>query len=668
MEAAEEPVKMDESFPGTIFVQNIPKVGQEKYDKLMGILSKMIDKSGRNEKYMPINEKTGQTDGFMIVTYKTEQEAIEVVKTLDGWEFDRKHTFKVIRLETFDQIINRSEEFVPKNTLNSFSREDFRDWLCDKKCREQFLLRYNTETEIYWHDTMAGSPQLCYGGEREKRLKKIWCDWKVQWSPWGSYIVTFHAQGVAIWAGDQFQRKMRFPHDSVKHVDFSPNEEFILTWNGSPFCEKDNSAVKIFRVMTGEPVRTCRTPAIVPNVDEGNPREFPHFLWSHDGMYFAELSEASIIIRDTVDFQETKKPIKLKYEGLHTCQWSPKENLVAVWILEKDNNPARLVLVEIPTMKELTSRSRTQVKAKMHWQSEGDFLCLLVTKQSKKKEGATNLEIFRIRERNIPVDIVEVKDTVCGFFWETKGNRFAVITKDEQGAKPKLLFFLLGPQKCENVASFDLPSSNFSKVFWAPDGQYFVCAAIGTGDLLFGGLSPENKLEILHKDEHFMLTDVHWDPSSRYVVTAVLQPMKDEMNSYKYQMEAGYAIWTFQGRVLFRQQKEKLYQITWRPRPPSLLKPDQEMTIRKNIKQYSKRYDALDEQAKEAARQAWGRGRQQKINQFKEVLERVQRSKAEIEEENGWKEAWEEHFDNQGWTSTEHTIEEELEVSEDLIS
>jgi len=57
---------MDETFPGTIFIQNIPKVGQEKYDKLMGILSKMIDKPGKNEKYMPINEKTGQTDGFMI--------------------------------------------------------------------------------------------------------------------------------------------------------------------------------------------------------------------------------------------------------------------------------------------------------------------------------------------------------------------------------------------------------------------------------------------------------------------------------------------------------------------------------------------------------------------------------------------------------------------------
>merc|ERR1711908_44139 len=84
----------------------------------------------------------------------------------------------------------------------------------------------------------------------------------------------------------------------------------------------------------------------------------------------------------------------------------------------------------------------------------------------------------------------------------------------------------------------------------APNGQYFVCAAVtqgSGGDLIFGGLMPDNKLEILHRDEHFMLTHVEWDPSSRYVITAVTQPMRDEVGGFKYQMEAGYAIWTFQG-------------------------------------------------------------------------------------------------------------------------
>jgi len=306
---------------------------------------------------------------------------------------------------------------------------------------------------------------------------------------------------------------------------------------------------------------------------------------------------SSIAVRSTEDFQLIKddegKQSRLKYEPLQTFQWSPKDNTIAVWTFEKDNNPARLALVEIPSRIELASRSRTQVKASMYWQSEGDFLCLQTTKLSKtKKEGSTNLEIFRIRSKNIPVDIVELRDSVCGFFWETKGSRFAVMTKAEDGHRPKILFYALGNEKCENVCSFDLPASTFTELFWAPNGQYFVCAAMSHGDLLFAGLMPDNKLELLHKDDHFMITDVLWDPSSRFVITAVSQPMPNEPGGYRFQSEAGYAIWTFQGRSLIKVGREKLWQVAWRPHPPSLLSDQRQKEIKKNIKSFSKGYDA----------------------------------------------------------------------------
>jgi translation initiation factor 3 subunit B len=305
----------------------------------------------------------------------------------------------------------------------------------------------------------------------------------------------------------------------------------------------------------------------------------------------------------------------------------------------------------------------------MHWQSKGDYLCLLTTKVSKTgKKGNTNLEIFRIRARNIPVDIVELRDTVTGFFWETKSNRFAVMTKDEAGHRPKIQFYALGNEKCENVQTFDLPASSFTDMFWAPNGQYFVCAAMGHGDLVFAGLMPDHKLELLHKDEHFMVTDVLWDPSSRFVITAVSQPMRDEAGGYRYQMEAGYAIWTFQGRNLYKQQKEKLWQVAWRPHPPSMLADQKQKEIRKNIKQFSKRYDALDDHAKESARQAFRQDRDEKMGGFREVLERLEDYRAENVEENGWDEAWAAHAENQGWEMDETNLEEELDASEELIS
>jgi translation initiation factor 3 subunit B len=300
---------------------------------------------------------------------------------------------------------------------------------------------------------------------------------------------------------------------------------------------------------------------------------------------------------------------------------------------------------------------------------------LLVNKLSKtKKRLSTNLEIFRIREKSIPVDIVTVEDNVRGFFWETKGNRFAILTADEAGIKPKMFIYQLGREKCEALCCFDLPSNSFNKVIWAPEGQYFVVASVsstsgasGSGDLLFAGMTPDNKLEILHKDEHYMLTNVEWDPSSRYVITAVTQPMSNE-TGYKYSMEAGYAIWTFQGRVLYRQQKEKLYHVAWRPHPPSLLPANKQKDIRKNIRQFSKKYDAMDEQAKETARQAFRREREEKTNAFLDILDRLKGFKQDKMDENNWQEAMDDFAEAQGWAQDEQIIEEELGVTEELIS
>jgi len=674
--AMEPPCRFDGTFPKAVVVTGLPKAPKSKFDKLLGVVSKFFDKSGPNEKHMPINEETGMTDGFMIVAFETEEAVNDAVQKLDGFKLDKAHTFKLVKMDKFEQVVGRSDDFVPQRTVKSFSRVDFRDWLTDRKCREQLLLRYQTETEIYWNDAMEGRPVLQYGAAREKAQGMIWCDWRVHWSPQGSYMATYHQQGIALWAGPEFEKKVRFPHHGTKACSFAPSEEYIMLWNGEVDTSKKDSYA-LFHVLTGELVKTFACPSVSPLIEDkplGGVEAFPHFLWSADGQFFAECKDDRIIVRDTKTFDvlpdEKGKPGALKFDQLSTFQWSPKDPIIAAWTLEKDNNPARLTLIELPSRKELTSRSRTQCEATIHWQSEGDYFCLLVTKLSKtNKKISVNVELFRMRERGIPVDTVTVTDMVRGFFWENKGNRFAVLTTDEAGSRPRLLIYALGKEKTEEIVNFDLPSNSFNNLFWAPDGQYFVVAATGQGggDLLFCGLTQDNKLDILYKDEHFMLTDVQWDPSSRYVITAVTQPHANESGGYKYSMEAGYAIRTFQGRILYRAQKEKLYEIHWRPHPPSLLPSTSQKDIRKNIKQFSKKYDAIDDQAKEAARQSFKREREEKTNAFQSVLDRLSELKAEKEEENGWGDAVADFLEGQGWMQDDTFIEDALDVTEELI-
>lgn len=52
-----------------------------------------------------------------------------------------------------------------------------------------------------------------------------------RWSPKGTYLATFHRQGIALWGGDEFNRLQRFNHTNVQLMDFSPCERFVVTYS-----------------------------------------------------------------------------------------------------------------------------------------------------------------------------------------------------------------------------------------------------------------------------------------------------------------------------------------------------------------------------------------------------------------------------------------------------
>lgn len=48
---------------------------------------------------------------------------------------------------------------------------------------------------------------------------QYWTESYVQWSPLGTYLVTLHKQGAAVWGGaDTFTRLMRYQHNMVRSL------------------------------------------------------------------------------------------------------------------------------------------------------------------------------------------------------------------------------------------------------------------------------------------------------------------------------------------------------------------------------------------------------------------------------------------------------------------
>lgn len=65
----------------------------------------------------------------------------------------------------------------------------------------------------------------------------------------------------------------------------------------------------------------------------------------------------------------------------------------------------------------------------MVWQDKGDFLLVKADRHKKSKKNTyISFEVFRLREKGVPVESIELTDTIIDFKWELKGGkRFAVI-------------------------------------------------------------------------------------------------------------------------------------------------------------------------------------------------------------------------------------------------
>lgn len=81
-----------------------------------------------------------------------------------------------------------------------------------------------------------------------------------------------------------------------------------------------------------------------------------------------------------------------KIPGIRDFTWSPTDNVLAYWVAEDKDVPARVTLLEVPSRNETRAKNLFNVAdCKMYWQKSGDYLCVNVNRYSK---------IIRNKEKN----------------------------------------------------------------------------------------------------------------------------------------------------------------------------------------------------------------------------------------------------------------------------
>ncbi len=573
---AQYEVHLEKDLDTFVVVDGLPIVdNNESKSKLIRLLlRKWLNTAGKTKEeaiHMPMNDQ-GKTEGYAFVEYETPAQAAAVTKYLDGKLLDKHHPLAVNKLSDIERYGREGkidEEYHEPHIDDFVEKEHLRWWVGEEphgvNARDQFVMYRGDNVGVFWNKK-KDPPELIVD-------RQHWTESFVQWSPLGTYLTSIHQQGVQLWGGRSWNRQKRFAHPFVNLVDFSPSEKYLVTWSNRPIQVDENHPVLslqedgknyiIWDVATGKPIRSFATIDLPgPTVDEaGNPIkrkvQWPAFKWSSDDQYVARLTPGQSISVYTLPTMELMDKASIRIEGVVDFEWAPAtpqrdavkkyEQLFCYWTPELGSNPAKVGLMTIPSKEIVRTRNLFNVSdAKLHWQSQAAYVCVKVDRHSKSKKSlATNLEIFRVREKGVPVEVIDtIKDTVINFAWEPQGDRFVLITTtDMVGTTPvppktSVAFFCPERAKGPTVGNFKLirtvEKKNSNAIYWSPKGRFVVVGTVHSQqsfDLDFWDLDFEGErtdpdkdltanLQLMATADHYGVTDVEWDPTGRYVATS----------------------------------------------------------------------------------------------------------------------------------------------------
>jgi len=684
---------LDDKFNRCVVISNLPKVPEAKYDKLSKVVTKLVSRVGTLATYEGADDFTGffmpkadgNTAGCAFVEYATAGDAKKAVEVLNEYKFDKNHAIKVTLHERATHLAGVTGEYEEPEPPEPYKeRPNTIEWLKDSCQRDQFAIRQGKETAILWNDGRI-APQTDYAGEREKKQGVTWCDYYVQWSPKGHYFATLvPSKGVILWGGKDYEKLGRFSATGVDFVLFSPQENYLLTSNND---RNDPKAVKIFSIHTGKLLRAFPLyPKDFVNPKLSNEEKAqippPTFQWSHDDKYLARTGKDLISVFETPSMKLLDKR-SLACDGICEFQFCPTKNILAYWAPEHKNQPAHVDLIELPSRKKLRQKNLFNVTlCSMVWQESGEYLGVKVTRHTKSKKTLyNNLELFRVNEPSIPVEMLEIKDAVMAFQWEPQGSRFAIVHAENPAAtKVNVTFYdmfherVTEKKKGKNkklekqiIAEVNkvetLEGKSCNSIFWSPAGRTIILASLGesaSGTLEFYDV--DNKT--LTIKEHYRANQLLWDPSGRTVASTVTQPVGG--GHFKFAMDNGYVLWTFQGKQIHQATFETMYQFQWRPRE-KLLNKGEIVEISKNIKKYEKQFNAFDVEKQRRQKMEETRGKRKERAEFRDALARLKEWRARQKQERLDLLSGYDSEDEDNYVTREVVIETVLGTKEELV-
>lgn len=210
-------------FDNIIVVENLPIVDSAKEGKLLNVITKLFSTCGTiKEMVMPMS---GKSKGFMFVHFSTAEEAQSAALKFNNHRMDKSHILNINLFETIGEILGMPDVYVAPETKTTPLY--LKQWLDDRKCRDQFVIRKSDhESTLYWHNKKQ---------QPEKVTSKMhWSDGMMKWSNDGCYLATVSSQGVTVWSTD-FANGTELNHPDVDWIDWDHNSKYLVSFSKKAF-------------------------------------------------------------------------------------------------------------------------------------------------------------------------------------------------------------------------------------------------------------------------------------------------------------------------------------------------------------------------------------------------------------------------------------------------
>lgn len=348
------------------------------------------------------------------------------------------------------------------------------------------------------------------------------------------------------------------PAQNVYELGFSPLGTFIITWQ-RPSKDDNGDAVKnlkVWRVVEGGPDLGEDEHNIVGRFVQKSQTGW-NLQYTYDEQYCARVVTNEVQFYQSGDLATVWN--KLRVEGVTEFAVSPGENhSIAVFIPERKGQPAAVKVFNVPNFEAPVSQKNffKGDKVQLKWNDQGTSLIVLaqteVDKSGKSYYGETTLYLLSANggfDSRIDLD----KDgPIHDVTWSPNSKEFGVV----YGYMPaKTTIF-----NTKANATHDFALGPRNTILFSPHGNFVLVAGFGNLAGQMDIYDMENDYQKICTIEASNASVCEWSPDGKHILTATTSP--------RLRVDNGVRIWHVGGGLMYNEELQELYHVTWRPQSP----------------------------------------------------------------------------------------------------